>query len=142
MVEEIHRRIAALGIGERVTVMDAIVDVNQVLASVHAAAIFAATPGILKSYPHSLLDALAAGKPVLLSNILALSYYVNKKQCGVVVEKVTPEAIVAALAQLRAGYATYAHNAESVGRRDFSEEAALSAARTIYAAALKTDKLP
>jgi glycosyltransferase involved in cell wall biosynthesis len=142
MVEEIHRRIAALGIEERVTVMDAIVDVNKILTSVHAAAIFATAPGILKSYPHSLLDALAAGKPVILSNTLALSDYVNRERCGVVVERVTPEAIMAALTELRAGYATYAHNAESVGRRDFSEEAALSAARAIYAAVLKTEKQP
>lgn len=135
MVGEIHRRIAELGIGERVIVIDEIVDVNQILASVHAAAIFAAAPGILKSYPHSLLDALAAGKPVLLSNTLALSDYVNTEQCGVVIDQINSQAILRGIAQLRANYALYAQNAVTVGQRDFTEAAAWQAAAAIYTAA-------
>ena len=132
---ELRQRIDVLGIGEQVTVIDQTVDVNEALAHVHAAAIFATTSGIIKSYPHSLLDALAAGKPVLLNNTIAMSDYVNKENCGVVAAEVTPAAILAALAQLRAGYATYAANAVSVGRRDFTEDAALQAVTAIYAAA-------
>jgi glycosyltransferase involved in cell wall biosynthesis len=135
LVGEIRQRIADLGIGERVTVIDEVVDVNAMLGRVHAAAIFATTPGIIKSYPHSLLDALAAGKPVLLNNTIAMSDYVNSKNCGVVADAVTPEAIMASLAELRAHYNTYAQNALTVGRRDFTEETALAAATAIYAAA-------
>ena len=135
LAEEIRQRIAAAGVGERVTVIDQTVDVNAALAQVHAAAIFASTSGIIKSYPHSLLDGLAAGKPVVLSNTIAMSDYVHKEQCGVVANAVTPAAIVAALTQLRANYATYAQNAVQVGRRDFTEEAALEAAAQIYATA-------
>jgi glycosyltransferase involved in cell wall biosynthesis len=138
LVEEIRQRITSLGIGERVTVIDQTVDVNEQLARVHAAAIFASAPGIIKSYPHSLLDALAAGKPVLLSPIISMSDYVNSEQCGVVVDAVTADAIHTALAKLRAHYDTYAQNAALVGRRDFTEEAALQAATAIYAAAQKT----
>jgi glycosyltransferase involved in cell wall biosynthesis len=135
MVDEIHQRIAALGIGERVTVIDETVDVNVTLAHVHATAIFAIRAGIIKSYPHSLLDSLAAGKPILLNKIIAMSDYVHREQCGVVIDSVTPEAIVAALAELRAGYALFAENAQRVGRRDFTKEAALTAAAAIYASA-------
>jgi glycosyltransferase involved in cell wall biosynthesis len=135
LVGEIHQRINALSIGERVTVIDETVDVNEALARVHAAAIFAGAPGIIKSYPHSLLDALAAGKPVLLNNSIAMSDYVNYAKCGVVAKSVTPEAIVAALADLRANYCRYAANAVTVGQRDFTEAAALEAASAIYAAA-------
>jgi glycosyltransferase involved in cell wall biosynthesis len=134
-VDEIRRRVANLGIGERVTLIDQTVDVNNALAQVHAAAIFASAPGIIKSYPHSLLDALAAGKPVLLNRTIPMADYVNKKGCGVVVDAVTPEAIQAALKQLRAGYEAYASAARLVGQRDFTEETALEAARAIYATA-------
>jgi glycosyltransferase involved in cell wall biosynthesis len=135
LVDEIRQRVASLGIGERVTVVDQTVDVNSVLAQVHAAAIFARAPGIIKSYPHSLLDALAAGKPVLLSRTIPMADYVNKEGCGVVVDTVTPEAIMAALTKLRAGYDAYAGAARIVGQRDFTEGAALEAASAIYAAA-------
>jgi glycosyltransferase involved in cell wall biosynthesis len=135
LVDEIKQRIAALGLEERVTLIDQTVDVNAALARVHAAAIFATTPGIIKSYPHSLLNALAAGKAVLLSNTIPMADYVNKERCGVVVDAVTPEAICAGLAELRANYALYAQNAAIVGRRDFTQEAALEAAAAIYATA-------
>lgn len=132
LVEEIHKRIATLGIQERVTVINETVDVNAVLACVHAAAIFATAPGIIKAYPHSLLDALAAGKPVLLNNTIPMADYVESQQCGVVANAVTPEAILSALADLRAHYECYAQNAVTVGQRDFTEEAALHSASAIY----------
>jgi glycosyltransferase involved in cell wall biosynthesis len=135
LADEIRQRIAKLGIGERVTVIDETVDVNAALAQVHAAAIFATTPGIIKSYPHSLLDALAAGKPILLSRTIPMADYVEREGCGVVVESVIPSAIVAALAQLRTDYSVYATAAATVGRRDFTEETALKAAAAIYATA-------
>ena len=109
---------------------------------VHAAAIFAIAPGIIKAYPHSLLDALAAGKPVLLNKTIPMADYVNDKQCGVVAEEVTPDAIMTALAQLRTHYSRYAQNAAVVGRRDFTEEAALAAATAIYAAAIHAPVRP
>lgn len=136
MVEEIHKRIATLGIADRVTVIDQTIDVNEALAQVHATAIFATAAGIIKSYPHSLLDSLAAGKPVLLSNTIAMADYVKKENCGVVIDTITPEAIIASLSELRADYATYVHNATRIGQRDFTEEAALTAASAIYADAI------
>ena len=130
--DEIRRRVAALGVGTRVTVVDATVDVNATLASVHAAALFATAPGIVKSYPHSLLDALAAGKPVLVSRAIAMSDYVDANGCGVVVETVTPAAIATALGQLRRNYATYARAAATVGQRDFAAATLLDAMQRIY----------
>jgi glycosyltransferase involved in cell wall biosynthesis len=134
LADEMRQRVAHLGIGERVTVIDQTVDVSAALAQVHAAAIFATHAGIIKSYPHSLLDALAAGKPVLLNRAIPMADYVEQEGCGVVAESVTPAAIAAALAQLRANYATYARTATLVGQRDFTEEAAIKAARAIYTA--------
>lgn len=137
LVGEIRQRIAALGLGDRVEVIDKTVNVNAMLAQSHAAAIFATAAGIIKSYPHSLLDALAAGKPVLLNQTIPMSDYVNSKRCGVVVPEVTAEAIVAGLVELRAHYATYAEKAQKLSARDFTEDAALAAARLIYARATR-----
>jgi glycosyltransferase involved in cell wall biosynthesis len=142
LASEMRRRIANLELEERVTLIDETVDVNAALAQVHAAAIFATAPGIIKSYPHSLLDALAAGKPVLVSRTIAMADYVEAQGCGVVVETVTPEAVATALTQLRAGYDAYARAAITVGPRDFTEAAALNAAAAIYAAAQRQTTRP
>jgi len=51
--------------------------VNKTLVSVHAAITLADREGIIKVYPHSLLDALAAGKPVLVSRAIPMADYVE-----------------------------------------------------------------
>lgn len=132
LVDEIRTRIASAGVGTQVEVMDGPVDVNAVLARAHAAALLATRPGLVKSYPHSLLDALAAGKPVLISQAIPMADYVAATGCGVVVDSVTPQAVCAGLAALRAGYEGCRRAAETVGRRDFSQAAALDAAAAIY----------
>jgi hypothetical protein len=61
LADAMAQRVAAAGVADRVRVFDALVDVNQVLAGVHAAVVLAEHGAIVKAYPHSLLDALAAG---------------------------------------------------------------------------------
>lgn len=129
----VHQRIAMLNLGRRVKVIDRTVDVNEALAKVHAAALFATRPGLVKSFPHSLLDGLAAGKPVLISRAIPMSDYVEAHGCGIVIEEVTPEAITAAVRMLRRDYTELSQAAQSVGARDFEPQAALDAMGAIYA---------
>jgi glycosyltransferase involved in cell wall biosynthesis len=136
LADEIRRRVDAAGVADRVAVVDGLVDVNALLGQVHAAALFATQPAQVKAYPHSLLDALAAGKPVLTNRVIPMSDYVEATGCGVVIDRVTPAAIAAGLAQLRATYADCAAAAQVAGRRDFSPAAACAAVAAIYAAAL------
>lgn len=133
--QEIHRRVAAQGLAERVRVMDQAVDVDAELGRVHAAALLPVQPGLVKSYPHSLLDSLAAGKPVLVSKLLPMADYVARTGCGVVVDPVTPAGIGAALDHLRAGYPRFAEAAQQAGQVDFTLARARAAAAAIYARA-------
>ena len=136
LADEIRQRVANRGLAARVTVIDGLADVDAWLGQAHAAALFVTQPALVKSYPHSLLDALAVGKPVLTSRIIPMSDYVERTGCGVVVETVTPAAIADGLARLRADYARYAAAARTVGRRDFTPAAAREAVAALYAAAL------
>lgn len=129
----IHQRIAMLNLDRRARVIDRTVDVDEALGRVHAAALFATRPGLVKSFPHSLLDALAAGKPVLLSRAIPMSDYVAAQGCGVVIDQVTPEAIAAAVRTLRRTYTELSRTAHSIRARDFQPEAALDAVAAIYA---------
>lgn len=138
LAEEMARRVAAAGVQEQVQVIDAVVDVNQVLAGVHAAVVLAETGSIVKAYPHSLLDALAAGRPVMVSCAIPMADYVARTGCGVVVDAVTPEAVAAALATLMQEYAARQAAAGEVGRRDFSQQAMVAAMGAIYQEVLST----
>jgi glycosyltransferase involved in cell wall biosynthesis len=109
------------------------VDVNNVLAQVHAAVVLASDARLVKAYPHSLLEALAAGKPVLVSRAIPMSDYVEQTGCGEVVEAVNPQSLLATLEQLEANYETCRTTAQRAGQRDFMQQRMVAAYKQLYA---------
>ena len=57
----------------------------------------ASNPAIIRSYPHSLMESLAAGKPVIVSRQIPMADYVQRMGCGTVVDSVTPVDLLAAI---------------------------------------------
>jgi glycosyltransferase involved in cell wall biosynthesis len=129
--EEIQRRIAQRGLEERVTVINRPVDVNEVLAEVHAAIVLARDARLIKAYPHSLLEALATGRPVLVSRAIPMSTDVEQAGCGVVVETVKAQDVLQAMARLESHYAAYQTAALRAGR-EFSQQQPVAAYAELY----------
>lgn len=142
LAEALDRRIQRWGVQTQVTVLNRLVDVNQILAGVHGAVTLAAAPGIVKSYPHSLLDSLAAGKPVLVSRPIPMADYVARTGCGVVVEAVAPDPILAGIATLMDRYADFQTAAFSRGRADFDRQTMLDAYTDLYARVVRESSRP
>lgn len=134
---EMQQHVAAHNLADRVQVIDELVDVNAILATVHATVNLASAEGIVKAYPHSLLDSLAAGKPVLVSQAIPMADFVAETGCGAVVAAVTPEAIGQAVDQLVANYGGMVATAVHVGQHDFSQQKMIDAYRTVYQTALE-----
>ena len=101
VLNEMMQRVRARGLGDRVRVLNERVDVNVVLASVNAAVVLAARSDVVKAYPHSLLESLAAGKPVLISRAIPMATWVEQAGLGIVVDQVNAEAILRAVAELQ-----------------------------------------
>jgi glycosyltransferase involved in cell wall biosynthesis len=137
LTEEMERRVSRLGLEKQVTVFKQLVDVNRVLATVHASITLATGSGIVKSYPHSLLESLAAGKPVLVSRAIPMADYVAETNCGLVIEAVTPEAILTAVEALESKYQTLQKSAQIAGHRDFSQQAMIASYQGVYTDILK-----
>jgi glycosyltransferase involved in cell wall biosynthesis len=104
LAELMHERVAGAGLADRVTVIDEHVDVNEVLASSHAAVNLATGGGIVKAYPHSLLEALAAGRPVLVSRQIPMAAHIGEHGLGVVVPEVSAPAVLEAVRGLERDY--------------------------------------
>lgn len=134
LFEEMMHRVAERNLGDRVKVINRLINVNQALATVHATVNLATDTAIIKAYPHSLLDSLAAGKPVLVSQAIPMADYVTQTGCGAVVESVSPEAIGQAVDELVANYEGMVETAVRVGQRDFSQEAMINSYRDVYQA--------
>jgi len=132
LADEMERRVRRMSLTKQVVVLNKQVDVNKILASVHASITLASAPGIVKSYPHSLLDSLAAGKPVLVSRAIPMADYVKQTGCGKVVDRVTPVDILAAVESLIGEYDELQKSAQQVGQRDFSQGGLIASFQKVY----------
>lgn len=132
LADEMERRVRQMNLAKQVIVLNKLVDVNEVLAGVHASITLAATPGIVKSYPHSLLESLAAGKPVLVSRAIPMADYVEQTGCGKVVDRVTPTHILTAVESLASEYDALEKSAQQAGQRDFSQERLIASSQKVY----------
>jgi glycosyltransferase involved in cell wall biosynthesis len=132
LADEMERRVHRTGLERQVVVLNRRVDVNQVLASVHASITLAADPSIVRAFPHSLMDSLAAGKPILVSRAIPMSDYVEQKGCGAIVESVRPDDILTAVEALAREYDDLQEVAQQVGQRDFSQQAMVESYRKVY----------
>lgn len=132
LAEEMERRVREMKLEKQVTVHNRQVEVNRILAEVHASITLASDPAIIKSYPHSLLDSLAAGKPVLVSQTIPMADYVEQTGCGQVVKEVKPADILAAIERLASRYELHQQAAQQVGQHDFSQQMMLISFQKVY----------
>jgi glycosyltransferase involved in cell wall biosynthesis len=135
MCNDLQRHIARRGLNQRVEVINEATDVNRVLARVHATVVLAETDKLVKAYPHSLMESLAAGKPVLVSGCIPMADYVTETQCGEVVPRLTPNDLRVAIQGLMDNYGACQTKALERGRTDFALAPMLEAYGEVYAAA-------
>ncbi|MCA9920996.1 MAG: glycosyltransferase [Anaerolineales bacterium] len=132
LADVMTHRVQQAGLADRAQVINELVDVNEMLATVHGTVNLAMDTAVIKAYPHSLLDSLAAGKPVITSRAITMSDYVDKTGCGVVVESVSATALVAAIKQFEENYAELVKTAAAVGQRDFTLQKMIDSWRIVY----------
>jgi len=108
-------------------------DMNGVFANVHATVapyLPSLTPNT-KPAPNSLIESLAAGKPVLASTSVGIAPLIEQEACRVVFEP-TVEGLCAAVDELRSNYDTYQGNSRPVCERFFSREKFLQEYQQLY----------
>src|SRR5262245_59184493 len=132
LLRDLVARVRRLGLSERVQILSDRVDVSQVLRRVHAAVVLAGRAGLGKAYPHSVLEALAAGRAVMVSDGNPMADYVRDTGCGLVVPTLGKVDLLDAVRHLRQGYQRYRTKAVEVGTRSFSEEEFVTAHRDLY----------
>jgi glycosyltransferase involved in cell wall biosynthesis len=132
LVDELERRVRRMHLEGRVEILNRKVDVNEVLAGVHASVTLATDPAIIRPWPHSLMESLAAGKPVIVSRCIPMADYVQQTGCGQVVERVTPTDLLSAIEALARKYDELQQAARRVGQQDFSQQNMINSYRLVY----------
>lgn len=109
-------RVRSFGLADRVEIIQEKADISGVLSRCHAAVVLSTTADQVKSYPSSLMEALAAGRPVLVSRSIPMSYYVEDSGCGKVVEDLCLEELIKAIGEIVEGYSSFTTAALLAGR--------------------------
>lgn len=132
LTEEMERRVRRMGLQKRVDVLNEKVDVNRILASVHASIALATDPSVIRPYPHSLMESLVAGKPVITSRSIALADYVEQEGCGVVVESIDSASILDAVETLTQTYDNLLQATQMIERSEFSQQKTIASYQKVY----------
>jgi len=128
---KVERIVASAGVTNVVIRSGVVDDMASVYDSVHAAVL----PGLEhRSFipcPRSGLEALAHGKPLLLSHLVSLAPSVTQSGAGVAFEP-TIDGLKAAILQLQAEYPKYQANTQRYVAQNFSPTKHLELYRRLY----------
>ncbi len=89
-----------------------------------------------KPCPHSIIESLAAGKPVLVSDVCGIAKLIKKENCGVVF-KPTLEEFIKAVEKLKKRYKIYQKNCRITAEKYFSKEKFIYKYSQLYKECLK-----
>jgi glycosyltransferase involved in cell wall biosynthesis len=131
MYHEWFDRVKSSGLANRVEIIQEKADISGILSRCHAAVVLSATSDQVKSYPNSLMESLAAGRPVLVSRSNPMSYYVEDNGCGKVIEDLCLEDLIDAIREIMDEYSTYTRAALLAGR-DLSATQMIDDYRNLY----------
>lgn len=106
-------------------------DMGEMYDSVDTVILPALTDNSLKPTPHSGLECLAHGKPLLVSSRVSLARIVRTERCGVVFEP-DVDSLCEAIVALRDDYETYRRRAHPTVDRWFSEAEFIGRYRRLY----------
>jgi len=84
-----------------------------------------------KPIPRSIIESLAAGKPVLVSNKVSIANIVDNERCGVVFEP-SIDSVVDAISKLKENYSRYQENSRRTSEKYFSKERFVEDYRKLY----------
>ncbi|NCC51032.1 MAG: glycosyltransferase [Spartobacteria bacterium] len=132
LFDELQRRINNYRVGERVEVINEKADVNELLARAHAAVVLSKSAKAVKAYPHSLLESLAAGKAVMTSRAIPMADYIRERDCGVVIDQVSLDALLDGIERLQRGYPRYCAQTRGAVQEDFSPRQFIQAYNELY----------
>ena len=114
-----------------VDVINKIVDPNQELIKVHGTIAIFPDASTAKAYPHSLIESLAAGKPVIISKNIYMADLIEREKCGVVVEP-NLESLKKGVNRFIENYKEYQVRCRQTAEKYFSQKRLLGEYMEVY----------
>ncbi len=129
---EVKALVKKMKLENRVSVINEQVDINAELTAQHTGVLLVQDAHIVKAYPHSLLECLAACKPVILTANIELSNFVKENNVGLIVDDFNTQEVIASIQKLMQNYDTFVHHIESMQTPPWTPTAFVSSIDQVY----------
>jgi glycosyltransferase involved in cell wall biosynthesis len=126
------RRVGEAGLSDRVETVNEKADVARIMARCHAAIVLASRPDLVKSYPNSLMEALAAGRPVIVSRTVPISEFIGNTGSGTIVEDLSIGELTLAVSRLMNNYPDYREAVRNIPPSHLSSDRMAEEYRKLY----------
>lgn len=108
------------GVSEKVELVNEHVVISDYLERVHGALLLCNKGGVIKSYPHSLLETLAVSKPIITSKIIPIADFIQAHRCGLVLPNFSVPKLLDCFRQFRNQYTELAAKTQQLDKSLFS----------------------
>ena len=130
-LREMKELIRRIGAEEFVKILNKVTNVPSLLREIHITIAPFTTYEECRAYPTSVIESLAAGKPVIVSDQIPISFIIEREGCGIVV-KPSKDGIISGIEGLREKYDLYQKNCIPTAKKYFSQKRLLNDYSTIY----------
>lgn len=118
---------------DKVTFINEVSDVNSILKKVHGTVLLTNDCSVVKAYPHSLIESVISGKPVIVSHDIPMADYVVDNKCGLVLQDYSIDGLMAKLKEFNDQYHQLSEACMSINPWDFSADRLLKDYKNLYA---------
>lgn len=129
---KIKQLIESRMLGNRVTLVDEYVDVKPYYDRSHATVLLCDEDGVVKNYPHSLIESINYGRPIITSHKIEMSKIINEYNLGLALEDHSLHDLHGAINTLRATYDDIMDSISQFDRSVFSVDTYLSQISEVY----------
>ena len=132
LFDEMHKLVQFSAYADRISLVNGRVDILPYLEKSHAVVLLAEHASLVKSYPHSLMEGLLAGRPVITSPTIPMSQLVQEQGYGEVLTSFSIEALEAAVSSLINDYQSFRERLTALPEDSFDKASFLSFYQQLY----------
>lgn len=138
--KEIRELIRNFNAEESVQIINGKIDVPGLMKQHHVVVLLSEESAIVKSYPHSLVEGLSVGIPVVVSDTIAMADMVRENGLGEVVRGISSASLSNAMSSIRTYYHKYVESISKFDLGIFSPQNFVDNTIKIYEEVLSENK--
>jgi len=132
LYDEMQKKINQSGCAERITLINERVDISTYLMQSHAVVLLSKYSQLVKSYPHSLLEGILAGRPIITTSAIPIHREIESKNLGVVMHEFDYNSLEKSVETIRNNYEAFTESLQNIPETSYGKDAFLTFYENLY----------